>query len=124
MSKTNFSRSITRLVKSRDRVPDEFWSRTAEGRFMVLWFLDRQKPSVHTSYDFDCERFGVTKEGHIIWASIPDAPDRNHGVRLTSETTATTPPGHGKNSSSSTRKNSTLAGRTTPMTTSRTTCFS
>jgi hypothetical protein len=29
--------------------------------------MDRQRPSVEQSYDFDEERFGVTKQGNIIW---------------------------------------------------------
>lgn len=33
----------------------------------VVLLLDRQKPSVEKSYDFDEERIGVNKDGKIIW---------------------------------------------------------
>ena len=38
----------------------------ADEHFVVL-LLDRQKPSVIPSYDFDEERIGVTRTGKIIW---------------------------------------------------------
>lgn len=41
--------------------------RSLEGQdHEVCWILDRQKPSVYPSYDFDEERLGVTKEGKVI----------------------------------------------------------
>ena len=37
-----------------------------EEHFAVL-LLDRQKPSVARSWDFDEERIGITREGKVIW---------------------------------------------------------
>jgi hypothetical protein len=34
---------------------------------IVILLLDRQKPSVIQSYDFDEERIGITREGKVIW---------------------------------------------------------
>lgn len=62
-----FQKEIQTLIENRDKVPDEFWVRTGGGSFRVLWFMDRQKPSVEPSYDFDEERFGLTREGKVIW---------------------------------------------------------
>ncbi len=67
MLETNFKTKIQTLIANRDKVPDEFWVRTDGGKYEVIWFMDRQKPSVHASYDFDEERFGLTKTGQIIW---------------------------------------------------------
>ncbi len=65
--KFKFQKEIERLIRNRRKIPDEFWRRTAGGTHEVIWFIDRQKPSVSQSYDFDMERFGVTKDGKIIW---------------------------------------------------------
>ncbi len=37
-----------------------------ESHFVVL-LLNRQKPSVEASYDFDEERIGITRQGEIVW---------------------------------------------------------
>lgn len=58
-------RQLNRLLKERGKIPDEFWVPTKLGR--AIWFIDGQNPSVQSSYDFDVERFGVTREGNIIW---------------------------------------------------------
>lgn len=62
-----FKAKLEKLLKKLDQVPEEFWPRTTRGTHRAIWFLDRQKPSVQASYDFDVERFGVTKDGKIIW---------------------------------------------------------
>jgi hypothetical protein len=66
------------VVKNWDKIPDEFKSNilgqyknpleglTIEGHIVVL-LIDRQKPSVEQSYDFDEERFGVNRFGELIW---------------------------------------------------------
>lgn len=67
MSKIKFQKEIETLIENRHKVPDEFWVRTDGGTYQVIWFMDRQKPSVEQSYDFDEERFGITKDGKVIW---------------------------------------------------------
>jgi len=37
-----------------------------EEHFVIL-LLDRQKPSVEASYDYDEERIGVNKNGKVVW---------------------------------------------------------
>jgi hypothetical protein len=58
---------IETLKKALRFIPDEFFIRTDGGHYEVLWFINRQKPSVSQSYDFDEERFGLTKDGRLIW---------------------------------------------------------
>lgn len=38
-----------------------------ENGHIVLFLIDRQKPSVESSYDFNEERLGVNQYGQIIW---------------------------------------------------------
>lgn len=65
--KLKFKKEIEKLIKNKDKIPDEFWVRTDGGKYRVIWFMDRQKPSVEASYSFDEERFGITQDGKIIW---------------------------------------------------------
>jgi len=58
---------VAELIDKREQVPDEFWQTATGKQRWVLWFLDRQKPSVEANYSFDEERFGITREGNIIW---------------------------------------------------------
>ena len=70
---------IERLVKNWDFIPDSFKSylRPAEYRkdidglkkeeHFVILLIDRQKPSVIASYDFDEERIGITRSGKIVY---------------------------------------------------------
>jgi len=67
MSEIKFKKEIEQLIEKRDKIPDEFWIKTGGGRYEAIWFMDRQKPSVQQCYDFDEERFGLTKDGKIIW---------------------------------------------------------
>lgn len=67
MSKIDFVREFNILRNGRTRIPEEFWRRTPSGKWEVIWLVDRQKPSVDQSYDFDQERFGLTREGEVIW---------------------------------------------------------
>jgi hypothetical protein len=67
MLKTEFKEAMEKLLKNLDKIPERFWVETDGKKFVVVWFIDRQKPSVEASYDYDEERFGVTKEGNIIW---------------------------------------------------------
>ncbi len=96
MLKIKFEKEIKLLLKKLDRIPDEFFVRTDGGKYEVLWFMDRQKPSVEQSYDFDEERFGVTKDKKIIWGfdsgcscpspwSKEDHGDDNYNVKTWKE---------------------------------------
>jgi hypothetical protein len=67
MSSIKFKKEIETLIKNKDRIPEEFWVRTDGQKYQVIWFMSRQKPSVSKSYDFDEERFGLTKDGRVIW---------------------------------------------------------
>lgn len=83
MKKKEISESdIHWLVKNWDKIPDNFksdihghgyGSSTADVKdlkkeeHIVVLLLDRQKPSVSPSYDFNEERIGVTRTGKIIW---------------------------------------------------------
>lgn len=67
MSEIKFKDEIIRLIENIHKIPDEFFVQTDGGYSRVIWFMDRQKPSVEADYNFDMERFGITKEGQIIW---------------------------------------------------------
>ena len=67
MYEIKFQEEIERLIENRHKIPDEFWILTAGKGYQAIWFMDRQKPSVEQSYDFDEERFGITKDGKVIW---------------------------------------------------------
>lgn len=67
MLQIKFKEQIEKLLSNLDKVPDEFFVRTDGGKYEVIWFMDRQRPSVESSYDFDMERFGITKDGKVIW---------------------------------------------------------
>lgn len=67
------------IVKNWDNIPDKFKQNIkpnkysndvdklkVEGHIVVL-LVDRQKPSIPSSYDFDEERFGINRFGEIIW---------------------------------------------------------
>lgn len=58
---------IEELLNKIDKIPKEFWKETDGKMYKVIWLLDRQKPSVESSYDFDEERLGITSDGRIIW---------------------------------------------------------
>lgn len=62
-----FETKITELLKALPKLPTGLFTETDGGKYKVLWLIDRQKPSVQQSYDFDEERFGVTQDGKIIW---------------------------------------------------------
>lgn len=67
MLEIKFKKEIEQLIENRHKIPDEFWVITDGGKYRVIWFMDRQKPSVPTDYSFDEERFGLTKDGKVIW---------------------------------------------------------
>lgn len=67
MSQIKFEKEMKKLIKNRHLIPDEFWIPTDGRQYEVIWFMDRQKPSVEACYDFDEERLGLTKDGKIIW---------------------------------------------------------
>lgn len=67
-----FKKEIQKLIKNVSKIPDNYWTlphyNTApELQKMVCWFMDRQKPSVQADYSFNEERFGLTRDGKIIW---------------------------------------------------------
>lgn len=65
--KTQLEKGIAKLVKNLNKIPDEFWTRAEPSEYLAIWFMSRQRPSVEQDYSFDEERFGITKEGSIIW---------------------------------------------------------
>lgn len=65
--KIKFSKEINQLINNLDKIPDEFFVNTDGRKYRVLWLMDRQKPSVEVNYDFDEERFGITRNKEIIW---------------------------------------------------------
>ena len=67
MLKIELSKAIGKVTRNLDKIPNEFFVRTDGNKYQVLWLMDRQRPSVEQSYDFDEERFGITNDGKIIW---------------------------------------------------------
>lgn len=81
------------IGKNWDKIPDSFkrdirpntYSNVPELKLeehIVVLLLDRQKPSIEQSYDFNEERIGITKTGKIIWGfdsgcSCPSPWDSN-----------------------------------------------
>lgn len=69
--------AIAWVVKHWDKIPDSFkdtWrynSAVIEGlpldEHTVVVLIDRQKPSVERSWDFDEERIGITRTGKVVW---------------------------------------------------------
>jgi len=62
-----FKQEIEELIAKKDLIPDEFWVQAQCLDERVIWFVNRQKPSVVAFYDFDEERFGLTRSGKIVW---------------------------------------------------------
>jgi hypothetical protein len=62
-----YEKEIELLIKNVKNIPEEYWEKTDGKTYDVIWFMDRQKPSIEQSYDFDEERFGITRDGKIIW---------------------------------------------------------
>lgn len=72
-------KEINWLVDNWDRIDDKFKVNIQPSRYsekvqdlnieehIVILLLNRQKPSVVASYDFDEERIGVTRTGKIVW---------------------------------------------------------
>lgn len=58
---------LAKLIENRHKIPDEFWVRTDGKQYESIWFINGQKPSVEAYYDFDQERFGITRDGKLIW---------------------------------------------------------
>lgn len=58
---------VKKLKDNINKIPQEFFATTSGGKYQVVWFLNRQKPSIESSYDFDEERFGMTVDGKIIY---------------------------------------------------------
>jgi len=67
LSKIKFEKELKRLIKNRKRIPKEFWIDLEHYPKRVIWFINRQKPSIEANYDFNEERFGITNEGEIVW---------------------------------------------------------
>lgn len=73
----NIKKDIDWIIKNWDKVPDTFKSniksnsQSIQGvgleEHIVILLLDRQKPSVERSWDFDEERISITKTRKIIW---------------------------------------------------------
>lgn len=65
MSTTELFNELEMFISRKDRIPDEFWIK-AENDKDVIWLLDREDGTAG-SYETSQERFGVTKDGDIIW---------------------------------------------------------
>lgn len=78
---SKLEKGIKWIVKNWNNIPDEnkvllkpkyigsdevIKNLPLEEHFVVL-VLDRQKPSVVSSYDFDEERIGITRTGKVVW---------------------------------------------------------
>jgi hypothetical protein len=59
--------AMKRFLDARKSLPVALFRPTEGGKYRVYWLINRQRPSVEPSYDFDEERFGVTLCGEIIW---------------------------------------------------------
>lgn len=66
-NRIKFKEQIEELIENRSKLPERAWKKTDGGMYEVIWFMDRQKPSVEIDYSFDEERFGLTSDGKIIW---------------------------------------------------------
>lgn len=56
------------LCNNCQKIPIKEWTVTETNyKRKVVWILNRQKPSVCQSYDFDEERLGITDHGKIIY---------------------------------------------------------
>lgn len=65
--KGKLNRAVQKLLEVRALLPMDLFRPTEGGNYRVLWFINRQKPSIEACYDFDEERFGITIDGNIIW---------------------------------------------------------
>lgn len=74
----DITKEVEFLVENWDKIPDRFKTNLQRGEYntipdvpleehIVILLLDRQKPSVEPSYDFDEERISVTRTGKVIW---------------------------------------------------------
>lgn len=71
---TEIEKGIKWIVKNWDKIPDSFKTNlggivegaTADDS-IVVFLVDRQKPTVEQSWDFYEERLGITKNGKVIW---------------------------------------------------------
>lgn len=78
----NIAKEIDWLVKNWDKIPDTFKTNLQNEGYrshgalvpdvpleehIVILLLDRQKPSVAQSYDFDEERISITRSGKVVW---------------------------------------------------------
>lgn len=87
-----YAKEIEFLIRNIEKIPEKYWEKTSGDRYEVVWFMDRQKPSIEADYSFDEERFGLTKDGRIIWGfdsgcscpspwSSADFGDENYHVK-------------------------------------------
>lgn len=65
MSKIKWEDKILKLIKNKDKIPEDFWIKSQAGH-EVIWLLSREDGTAG-SYETSQERFGITKEGKIIW---------------------------------------------------------
>ena len=78
----DITKEIEFLVENWDKIPDSFKTNLQGSDYyrnngvipnvpleehIVILLLDRQRPSVEPSYDFDEERISVTRTGKVIW---------------------------------------------------------
>lgn len=65
MLKTDFRKNLQKIIRERNKIPEDFWRKAENGEF-VLWFLSREDGTAG-SYETSQERFGITKNGKIIY---------------------------------------------------------
>ncbi len=75
--KNETDKAIAWVVKNWEKIPERFkasWQHSSaviEGlpldEHVVVVLIDRQKPSVEASWDFDEERIGITRKGKVVW---------------------------------------------------------
>ena len=64
----DITNEIKFLVDNWSKVPDKFKETVKTNpEEEVIMLLDRQKPSVEQSWDFDEERISVNRFGRVIW---------------------------------------------------------
>lgn len=60
------------ITANWNKIPGEFKTNIAgpmvgKNERTVVLLIDRQKPSIDASYDFDEERIGITEQGKVVW---------------------------------------------------------
>lgn len=65
MSKISWEEKIVRFIDNVAKIPEDFWIQSEKGN-EVVWLMSREDGTAG-SYETSQERFGITKEGKVIW---------------------------------------------------------